>query len=63
MSTGLNILGCHYPGRMRSSLFSEAARAMRFVKNSKHLKLLSADGQTRVQTWSNDLIEKVFYIL
>ena len=45
---------------MRCTLFSEAAKAMRLVKNSKHLKLLSVDGQARVQTWSNDLIEKVF---
>jgi hypothetical protein len=52
--------GIFYPNRVRSNIYSEAAKAMRLVKHSKNIKLMSQDAQERVSTWSDELIEKVF---
>jgi hypothetical protein len=54
--------GINYPNRVRRNMYHEAARAMRLVKTSKNVKLLSSDAQAIVHTWSDELIEKVFLI-
>jgi hypothetical protein len=54
--------GAYYPNRIRTNIYHEAARAMRLVKTSKNIMLMSSHAQEVVLTWSDELIEKVFSI-